>query len=222
MIDFKASLSRRYLLRNLVAGSGLAGIGASVGYAKVIAPHWLSTERISITLPQLAPELDGLRVVQLSDLHLEPYTTAADIEAAVNAANALKPDIIALTGDFITGNTKVMGTCADLLGKLVAPLGVYACLGNHDVWTNAAVVEKRLSEVGIQVLVNASVLVQHRGQVLAIAGTDSAWAGCPQLGYVLSKVPKDAPTSFVKKRWESLVFYQRRRGPEVLRTLRAR
>jgi uncharacterized protein len=153
----------------------------------------LSTERITIALPHLAPELNGLRVAQLSDLHLEPYTTAADIESAVQSVNALKPDIIALTGDFITGSNKPMGTCADILSKLVAPLGIYACLGNHDVWHDSAVIGKRLKEVGIQLLVNDCVILQHRGQPFAIAGTDSAWAGHPQLQSILTKVPKQVP-----------------------------
>jgi predicted MPP superfamily phosphohydrolase len=185
--------SRRALLSRLFYGG--VGMGfASLGYGRLIEPRRLSIERLDIALPHLTMELDGLRVVQLSDLHLEPYTTAADIEAAVLSANALQPDIIVLTGDFITGNNKAMGLCAEVLSKLVAPLGIYASLGNHDVWHGSSIVVKRLRNVGIQTLVNEGVTVQHRGQTLCLAGTDSAWAGRPRLEAAFAKLPKDAPT----------------------------
>ena len=193
MNDKDAQTTRRSLLRRFIYGGGSLGF-VSLSFGRLVEPHWLSTERLDITLPHLAPELDGLRVVQISDLHLEPYTTAADLEATVLAVNALKPDLVALTGDFITSTTKPMGTCADILKKLVAPLGVYACLGNHDHWHGAGIVAKRLREAGIQVLMNAGVVLQHRGQTLCVAGTESVWAGSPRLEPAFARLPKTAAT----------------------------
>ncbi len=193
MNDNEHQTTRRAWLRRLIYGGGSLGF-VSLSFGRLIEPHWLSTERLDIALPHLPPELDGLRVVQISDLHLEPYTTAADIEATVRAVNALKPDVIALTGDFITSTVKPMGTCADILKALTAPLGVYACLGNHDHWHGASIVARRLREVGIQVLMNESVTVQHRWQSLCIAGTESVWAGKPRLETTFAGLPRDAPT----------------------------
>ncbi len=108
----------------------------------------LKVTRVPVTLPHLPPEMDGFRIVQISDLHLEPFTKPRHIEETIATCNALKPDLVAMTGDFVTNNTRHTGLLAELLSQLHAPCGVFACLGNHDFWCGAPEVEKALSGRG--------------------------------------------------------------------------
>ena len=103
-------------------------------------PYRLTIEHHQIYLKRLPPAFDGFRIVQLSDIHHSPFTSRAQIERAVDTANSLQPDIVALTGDYISKERQYAAPCAELLGKLRARHGVFAVLGNHDHWTDAALI----------------------------------------------------------------------------------
>src|SRR6266852_4755451 len=103
-------------------------------------PFMLAIERQEIFLRRLPKALDGLRLVHLSDLHYGPLTNSEHLERAVKAANDLRPDLIALTGDYISHDRSYAAPCAELVGHLRARHGVYAILGNHDHWTDAALI----------------------------------------------------------------------------------
>ena len=175
--------SRRAFFRQtlkLGAHLGIASAG-SLGYGSMVEPYWLDLRRLEVPLPHLDPALDGLRLVQLSDLHLEPHTTADQIHHAVGRTLALKPDLILLTGDFVTNSNRSIGRLAEILAQLHAPLGVYASLGNHDVWHDGARIARTLSAQKIPVLRNDGIdLPVSRGR-LHLAGLDSVWAGRPSL-----------------------------------------
>lgn len=146
----------------------------------------LGVKRIEVTLPHLPPALDRFRVVQISDLHLEPFTKPRHIEAAVATCNALEPDLVVMTGDFVTNHAGSMG----LLGELLVPLrgrhGVYACLGNHDYWCDLPAVEKGLSERGVGVLRNETRLIHTDRGTLHLGGMDSRYIGPPNLRQTLA------------------------------------
>jgi len=99
----EAVMDRRSFLRlaatGVAAGAGAAAVGA--GWTTLGEPNWPVLEQIDVTLPRLPARLDGLRVAQLSDLHVSQYTTASDIGRAAALAMRQSPDLIALTGDFI-------------------------------------------------------------------------------------------------------------------------
>src|SRR4030095_16902773 len=97
-------------------------------------------EHHHIRLQRLPGELDGFRIVQLSDIHHSPFTSRQQIERAVETANDLHPDMIALTGDYVSKERAYAAPCAELLGRLRARFGVFAVLGNHDHWTDAALI----------------------------------------------------------------------------------
>ncbi len=103
-------------------------------------PFMLAIERQEIFLRRLPKAMDGLRIVHLSDFHYGPLTNSEHLERAVNAANDLRPDLIALTGDYISHDRSYAAPCAGLVGRLRARHGVYAVLGNHDHWTDAALI----------------------------------------------------------------------------------
>ena len=132
----------------------------------------LSIEHERIQLNRLPKVFDGFRVVQLSDVHHGPFSTTEQIERAVDTANRLQPDIIALTGDYISKERQYAAPCAEMLGRLKAKYGVFAVLGNHDHWTDGAMMAEALEAEGIRVLCNEHTRI-HRGQAnLCVAGID--------------------------------------------------
>ncbi len=189
-----------YLLRtSLTLGTGF-GLGLTA--SSVLETYTIATEYLSFTLPRLKPGLDGLRIAQISDFHFGPYTGEREIRAAMDAARASHPDVIALTGDFITATwifhyghrpaSKIV-PCAELLRHLSAPYGVFAVLGNHDWGADAEVVAATLTEAGIRVLRNQAVAIERDGARLWLAGTDSALAGAADLDRSLARVPLSEP-----------------------------
>lgn len=174
--------SRRHFLRRLTS---LAILGTSSAQAGVPGRKRLEVVRVELPAPGLPPALDGLRIAQLSDLHLEPFTKPEDIQRTVEACNALRPDLIALTGDFVTHSAKPAGLLAEMLGQLEAPHGVFACLGNHDFWSGAPEVERALTERRITLLRNGGRVVPVGKEALHLAGFDSAYVGRPAVARTL-------------------------------------
>ncbi len=175
------------LFSSLIRGSlGLTCGFAAVGftYAGVRETTTIITETVEFRLRRLGPEFDGLRVVQISDLHFRPYTGEREIAAAVKAVNETQPDIIVITGDFVTstwafhlGRRSADGIedCAEILKGLHAPLGVYAIFGNHDWGTDPDRIEEALRDAGIEVLRNRAIPIERGKSRLWIAGTDCAF-----------------------------------------------
>src|SRR6185369_5370753 len=117
-------------------------------------PFMLAIERQEIFLRRLPKQLDGFRIVQLSDLHYGPFVDARHLERAVEAANRLNPDLIALTGDYISQERVYAAPCAEVVGRLRARHGVFGVLGNHDHWTDAKLITDLLRAEGIRMLIN--------------------------------------------------------------------
>jgi len=169
--------SRRRFVGGLLAAAPVAGVSA----AGLVGPSAPRVTRVDSVLPHLPAGFHGFRIVQLSDLHLEPFTKPRHIEQAVTMVNALQPDMVALTGDFVTHSARPAGLLAELLSRLVAPHGVFACLGNHDFWCDAAAVERALSDAGIGVLRNETRVLSTGRGALPLAGFDSRYIARPRL-----------------------------------------
>jgi len=151
----------------------------------------LTLDQVTIPVANLPAAMDGYRVVQLSDMHLYPFTQLVAIERAVNAANALKPDLVVITGDFVTTVAEAIHDLAPLLGTLNARDGIYCTLGNHDHWSNASVVRSGLRKAGLTVLHNQSVPLQ--GGKMWLAGLDDGWVGRADFAEALDQAPGEAP-----------------------------
>ena len=162
--------------------SGLAQI-ARAAFAE---PYQLAVERRAVGLKRLPRELDGLKVVQLSDVHHGPLTSRAQIERAVEVANSLQPDLVALTGDYVSHERAYVQPCAEMLGRLRARCGVYAVLGNHDNWVDAALVTDLFSAEGIRVLKNEGLRFEDRGASFWLAGVDDTMVGLEDLPLALA------------------------------------
>ena len=160
---------------------GMGAGAGSFGWGSLVERHWLTTERLEIRLPGLPVAMDGFRVVQISDLHLEPWTKAGQIAEAVTAVNALRPDLVVITGDLVTDSHKPAGELGHLLARLEARQGVLVSLGNHDVWNRPGEIMRALSQHRVPVLRNEGRRVRTAGGDLFVAGLDSFWAGRPDV-----------------------------------------
>src|SRR6267142_5961879 len=149
-------------------------------------PFRLTIEHHQIHLKRLPPAFDGFRIVQLSDIHHSPFTSRAQIERAVETANSLQPDIVALTGDYISKERQYAAPCAELLGKLRARYGIFAVLGNHDHWTDAALITDLFRAEGITVLVNQGMRFENKGAAFWLAGVDDTMVGLEDLPLALA------------------------------------
>lgn len=127
-----------------------------------------------IALPDAAPALDGLRVVQLSDLHIGPLLKRDWLEAVVQRVNALEADVIVITGDSVEGFPEQVAPDLAPLAALKARLGVYGVTGNHEYLYGVRNWLAALEGLGVHMLNNAHVLLAHNGAQLVLAGvTDS-------------------------------------------------
>jgi predicted MPP superfamily phosphohydrolase len=153
----------------------------------------ISVEHVTIPMKHLHPALEGFRVVQLSDLHLYPWTHLEFIQAAVEQANRLKPDLIVLTGDYVSHIAAAVFDLQPVLSQLNATQGVFAVLGNHDHWTDPQVVRTGLRGAGLTVLHNQGVPISVGKGSFYLAGLDDGWVGRADLNVALSNAPDDTP-----------------------------
>jgi predicted MPP superfamily phosphohydrolase len=192
---------RQFLATSALGAAGLAAIGAGALYHDTTN---LQITRLEVTLHRLPPRFDGLRIVQLSDFHWDPYIDNRVIAAAVRAANSLQPDLIVLTGDFVTQGpfsarydppaARNAEPCSQILSRLRSRLGIFAILGNHDYYTDPNLVAEILRGRGFHVLRNQSFALEQDGARLWMAGINDAVAGADDLGLALQRIPPSEAT----------------------------
>lgn len=171
-----------------VAAALVAGSGADA----LVEPHRLRIHRLQVQIPELPPAFDGLRIGQLTDLHHGPTVTLERIQAAVRMLNDLAPDVVALTGDYCYHGAEFIAPCIEALGRLVAPLGRFGVLGNHDYWDGAEITRGSMVRAGILDLTNSHYRLCRGADTLVLAGLDDLWEGRPDLGAALDGAPPDA------------------------------
>ena len=155
----------------------LAGNWSKTAKIAMDEANSLSLERVEIFLKRLPTKLDGFKIIQLSDTHHSPFTNLEHIARAVKIANRLRPDVFLLTGDYVSHEREFIPPVAAELGKLKAKYGIYACLGNHDHWTDADLVTHLFRGEGINVLVNEGIRFEARGSSFWLAGVDDYMVG---------------------------------------------
>src|SRR4029078_1000007 len=143
-----------------------------VARAALTEPYMLSIEHERIHLNRLPKAFDGFRVVQLSDIHHGLYASRHQMDRAVDTATGLQPDIIALTGYYISKERHYAAPCAEMLGRLKARYGVYAVLGNQEHWTDAPLITDLCRAEGITVLINEGRHFELNGEAIWLAGVD--------------------------------------------------
>ena len=144
-------------------------------------PFMIAVERQEIYLRKLPKALDGFRIVHLSDLHYGPMVDARHLQRAIEIANELRPDMIALTGDYISQERSYAAPCAEIVGRLKATSGVYAVLGNHDHWTDAKLIADLFRAEGVRMLINEGVRIDAQNEAFWLAGVDDTMVGLEDL-----------------------------------------
>ncbi|MHB1295613.1 MAG: metallophosphoesterase [Anaerolineae bacterium] len=148
---------RHFLLSGPVAfgaavlGAAAAGSGGAL-YITQVEPEWVEETHVDVPIANLPPALEGLRIALLGDIHLGPYVEAAYVQNAASRVGALSPDLVVLCGDFVSESAAEADACAQALLPLQSRYGVYAILGNHDIWTDPDYIQRTLNGVGIHVL----------------------------------------------------------------------
>ncbi|MCC6214002.1 MAG: metallophosphoesterase family protein [Polyangiaceae bacterium] len=136
--------------------------------------------------------LDGLRVAHLTDLHVGRVTPLAVQRDAVALTNAQRPDLVALTGDFVCHSQQHLDELTEVVRGFQAP--VVGVLGNHDHWSGAKEVRRALARAGALVLDNRHTTLELRGQRLQVVGLDDAYTGHARLDEAVKGLRRDTPT----------------------------
>ncbi len=141
-------------------------------YAFVIEPGRIVVRQVEAPISGLPPALDGLRIGQISDLHRGPLMPRSRVDRAIARMAAQAPDLIALTGDFVSGDPGPAAEYRDILSPLRPRLGLFACLGNNDHWAGAGAVAAALENAGVTVLRNQHHLLTVGDARLCVVGID--------------------------------------------------
>lgn len=180
---------------------GLAPLLVLMGLWGYVGSKRLVVRKLDVHLRDLPPPLEGLCIVQLSDLHVGPHTSKKHLARIAEATQRARPHIIALTGDQVDDYPRNMEVFAERLGHLRAPLGVFAIAGNHDVYAGWSAVRKGLERMGVTVLVNRAVALRHQGTEFWLGGTGDPAASqftrgdespAPDIARTLSAIPNGA------------------------------
>ncbi|MCB0109785.1 MAG: metallophosphoesterase [Caldilineaceae bacterium] len=154
----------------------------------------LTLEQIQVPIPGLPTALEGFTILQLSDIHFLPFTKLALIEEAVAQIAIRKPDLVVLTGDYVTHEAETIFGVVQTLRKLNARYGVFAVLGNHDARAGARIVRQGIEEAGITVLHNRGFTFAVGHAPLHLAGVDDCIWGHPDIHAALDNQTTAAPT----------------------------
>ena len=173
--------TRRSILKTLAFGA----MGTAL-YAGEVERHWIELTHRDILVSGLGEEFSGMKIAQLSDIHLNEYTEPFLLREAVDQINRLQPDMVLLTGDYVSAQMlpkKMTLTaaweCASLLGELACPRR-YAILGNHDCMAGEDEITNALHQHGIQVLRNAFLPIERGRSRIWLAGLEDPVCGRPE------------------------------------------
>jgi uncharacterized protein len=138
-----ASPSRRSFFEQATVAVGTVPFVAAF-YGLVYGRLEIEISRFRVALPRVPRGFQGFRIAQLSDIHIGPFMSAAEIRHCVEMTNRLKPDLILLTGDYVIWDPSTQHAVVDALSGLRAPYGLFGSLGNHEMWAR---VEDSITEI---------------------------------------------------------------------------
>jgi predicted MPP superfamily phosphohydrolase len=195
-------MSPRLSRRRFVAYGAAALVGATSVDALFAEPHHPVAEHVEVRLSRLPDSFHGFRIAQITDIHFGPYMGKAGVEHAVRIAQSFRPDLLVLTGDFVSppfgqsfgpAGAQHAEPCADVLASWKG-VPMVAILGNHDHWNGADIVAGALVDRGIRVLRNESYPIERGHDRLWISGVDDVFEKQDDLPKTLAAVPDTEPT----------------------------
>jgi len=184
------SVSRR---RFLQTASVFSLSSLSTNSSTLLASEEIEVSSHTVRIKNLPRSFDGLKLVHLTDIHHSKFISFNDVFRMVELANQQDPDVVLLTGDYITWSKKFISPVAEALRNLRSRLGVYAVLGNHDIRVDADQVTQALENVRIRVLRNASARIELKGDSLWIGGVDEYMYGQSDIQRAMRDVPRSQP-----------------------------
>jgi predicted MPP superfamily phosphohydrolase len=213
--------ARRLLSRRNFLLTGAAAVAAVPVYSNDFARHELEITRPTFYINDLPSNFHGFRIAQISDLHLEEYTEDYFLKRVIHQVNELDPDLVLVTGDFISRGPlpistsfSAAGRCGELLRGIRCP-NRFGILGNHDVAVGARVIRGHMEANGLPILVNQWAKVVRGEQHIFLAGLDDCFEGKPDLDLAIPSNP-DAPVILMAHEPDySLVVAAHDRGPLV-------
>ncbi len=171
----------------------LLAIGG-VGYGYLMEPNWFKVDTIRLKLPRLTRRFSGLRVAQISDIHMGGWMNLERLQRAAELVLDQKPDVLLITGDFLIGRDLAaisQQTIQDLitgLSRLASSVPTFAVLGNHDYWIDVKTVRQILSACGISELTNTVFTLQREEERLHLCGVDDPWEGNARIDDVIAQL----------------------------------
>lgn len=212
----RSSITRR----KFILGSGLTAAGMAF-YAGEIARHEIDLVENTVRIADLPSAFHGFRIVQFSDIHLDEFTEPYFLEHIVHRTNALAPDLVLATGDFVTkGSLTFLDShhaayrCAEILRTLKAPQ-TFTILGNHDVSVSAPLVIAALQSQKVPVLVNQYIPIERAGSRIWLCGADDAGTRRPDLNLTIPEKPDGPVILMVHEPDYADVVVKHPRGPLV-------
>jgi predicted MPP superfamily phosphohydrolase len=171
-VELIADPSRRYFFKTATALAGAAPFLTAVyGFAAERLDY--QVHKVEIPVPNLPAGLEGLKIVQISDIHLSSFMPRLQVRRAVNMANDLGADLALVTGDFITGAGDPIADCIEEVKGLRAPLGVWGCNGNHEIYAHAEDTAQLLfAQSGMKLLRQENAEVTFKGASFNLIGVD--------------------------------------------------
>ena len=146
----------------------LAAALTFIGY--VNARRVARVRHVDVPIESLPASLNGFRIAQITDLHVGPTIRRRDVEAIVDVVNGLGADLVAVTGDLVDGSVRQLGHHVEPLARLAARHGTYFVTGNHEYYSGVHAWVSEMRRLGICVLLNEHVVVEHRGERVVVAG----------------------------------------------------
>ena len=199
-VDHPHKLTRRDFLKLLRTGAidlGLLAIGGAA-WGFLIEPDRVSVETVPVKLSRLTPAFFGMRIAQISDIHMGGWMNTERLQHVIELITKQKPDILLLTGDFLLGHEFNSGTetnlqeLIDVLSPLTRSIPSFGILGNHDYWTDANAVREMLKNCGITELRNSVFSLSRGSEVLHLCGVDDIWEGAARLDEVTRQLTDDS------------------------------
>ena len=194
-----APIRTRTITRRRFFTAALGGAAGLALYSGEIARHWTEVSDVEIAIPGLARSFDGMRIAQLSDIHLDDFTEPFYLRHVVHKVNVLKPDAVFLTGDYVSEgignkefNIRAAWECARILSELECGK-VYAAIGNHDIAVDAEQVSQALRAHGINLLRNASTAIERGNGRFWLAGVDDPVWGRPNPEMAIPAAIRNVP-----------------------------
>lgn len=195
-------VTRREAVTRALSIGAAGATSVTVLHGALLGRYDLEVTEVPVTIPGLAPSLEGVTIAQITDLHAGIFTGLAELDRVVDRVNRLRADVVVITGDVIDNNPGHIPDAMRCLGRLRARLGVYAILGNHDLYTGSERVRRGLAAVGIPCLVDRSVTI-HTGDprrgAITLAGVNDVMArgadglDGPDLVRALARRDREAP-----------------------------